>query len=296
LGIFPTGQCVFSVSSIRNLSYTCDRRREGYKVPIISSLMFNAMFNNVSRKKYICYFLASLFNVSYEEIFDSILFVKDRISFYCYDRDSFADYICRINGEVVGVCVCVCESPYDMKRFVQHGFSMSIMTDSPYDRIIQISINNYTFSGNDSSIHCNYFGNAIDDKCFTYSIYLPFIRRKCYNYESLSDFEKAMLVFNETSSLVLDRVCDREILKDYVSCAVDVSKNEISLLYDDFVYLNEQYLYSLKEARDCFYADGVKEGSYEMAKSIAGNLLSSGVSDFTVSKCTGISFDDFLSD
>ncbi len=293
MGIFPSRQCVLSVSAIRDLSYTCDRRRDGYKIPIVSSLMFNAMFNNVSRKNYICYFMASLFNVSYEEIFDSICFVKDRISFYCYDRDSLVDYICKINGEVIGIRICVCESSFDMKRFVQSGVDMSVLTERPYDRIFQISINNYTFSGNASSLHCSYFGN---DKCFTYSIYLPFIRRKCYNYEELEDFEKAMLVFNETSSLILDRVCDREIFKEYVSCAIDVSKNEISSLYDDIVYLNEQHLYYLKEARDVFYEDGVKDGSYEMAKNIASSLFSSGVDELTVSKCTGISFDDILDD
>ena len=48
-------------------AYELKKRYKGYKIPIVSDVMFRTMFYNESRKKYGCYLIASIFNETYNE-------------------------------------------------------------------------------------------------------------------------------------------------------------------------------------------------------------------------------------
>lgn len=292
----------YNKSDIKDLSYRLDERREGYKIPIISYHMFNVMLNNESRKQFICYFISSLLNAKYNEVFNSIRFIKNKIVFRkSEDSNGEVDFICNINKEVVGIELGVCENSKDTEDnivFSTMKFGMGLSNKSIYDidRLILININNYTYLGNDKTINkCTmrdkdtYYGN---DSIEFINIYLPVIRQKCYNFNLLTRWEKALLVFNETSDAILSRICDKPIYKEYVKVAKEASQKEISLAYDRVVYEEKQYLNEIKNSRDDGYYEGLDEGLFEAKKSIAKRLLSYGVSKNIICKCTDYTFEE----
>jgi hypothetical protein len=286
----------YNKPDIKDLSYRLDERRDGYKIPIISEYMFNVMLNNESRKQFICYFISSLLGAKYDEVFNSIRFIKNKIVFRkSEDSNGEVDFVCRINKEVVGIEIGVCENSRDTENnivFSTLKFGMGLSNKSTYniDRLVLINLNNYSYYGNEKSINkCTmkdrdvYYGN---DSLEFINIYLPVIREKCYNFGFLTRWEKTLLVFNETSDSVLSRICEKSIFKEYVICAKEASQSEISLAYDRVVCEEKEYLNEIKSSRDDGYFEGMEEGLFEAKKSIAKRLLSYGVSSNIVCKCT----------
>lgn len=289
-------------SDIKDLSYRLDERRDGYKIPIVSEYMFNAMINNESRKQFICYFISSLLGANYDEVFNSIRFIKNKIVFRkSEDSNGEVDFICKINKEVVGIEIGVCENSRDTENnivFSTFKFGMGLSNKSIHniDRLILINLNNYSYFGNEKSINkCTMkdrdacYGN---DSLEFINIYLPVVREKCYNFVFLTNWEKILLVFNETSDSVLSRICDNSIFNEYVSCAKEASQTEISLAYDRIVYEEKEYLNEIKNSRDDGYYEGMEEGIFEAKRSIAKRLLSYGVSSNIVCKCTDYTHED----
>lgn len=60
-------------------AYVKKEYTKGYKIPIISDTMFETMINNESRKKYAVLIIASVLKRDYDEIYDSIEYVKNKL-------------------------------------------------------------------------------------------------------------------------------------------------------------------------------------------------------------------------
>ncbi|MGM9879189.1 MAG: PD-(D/E)XK nuclease family transposase, partial [Bacilli bacterium] len=105
-----------------------------------------------------------------------------------------------------------------------------------YELVIQININNFTFQGNDKIMEeyslRNEEGETLTEKLRFIYIYLPNIKKKCYNGEKLSVLERLLLTFNEEENLKVITKGDK-IMEDYVKEAKDASaKDEVIGLYD----------------------------------------------------------------
>lgn len=59
----------FTISKVN--SYKLKELKKGYKIPIVSDVMFHTMINNEKRKKYVCYLISLVLERSFEEIYNS---------------------------------------------------------------------------------------------------------------------------------------------------------------------------------------------------------------------------------
>lgn len=60
-------------------AYILKEHRKGDKIPIVSDTMFHVMLNNESRKKYAAYFISLVLNIEYNKIYDSLIFMKNKL-------------------------------------------------------------------------------------------------------------------------------------------------------------------------------------------------------------------------
>ena len=153
-----------------------------------------------------------------------------------------------------------------------------------YETVIQININNFTFEGN-SKIKEEYSlrneeGEKLTEKLKFIHIYLPNIRKKCYNKEKLNVLERLLLAFNEEENLSDITKGDR-IMEEYVKESIKASQDEEVIgLYDKELHLEKLRLSELKEARE----KGIEQEKIEIAK----NMLSKNIDISVISECTGL--------
>ena len=118
-------------------------------------------------------------------------------------------------------------------------------------------------------------------------IYLPNIKKKCYNKEKLSVLERLLLTFNEEENLSDITKGDR-IMEEYVKDAKEASiKDEVIGLYDKELHLEKLRLSELSEAKE----EGIKTRNMEIAK----NMLKDEVDISVISKYTGLSKEEIAS-
>ena len=173
-----------------------------------------------------------------------------------------------------------------------------------YETVIQININNFTFEGN-SKIKEEYSlrneeGEKLTEKLKFIHIYLPNIRKKCYNKEKLNVLERLLLAFNEEENLSDITKGDR-IMEEYVKESIKASQDEEVIgLYDKELHLEKLRLSELKEAREKGIEQGIEKGieqgiekgieqgieeeKLEIAKELLNNNIQVGI----IMKSTGL--------
>ena len=169
---------------------------------------------------------------------------------------------------------------------------------------IQININNFIFEGTKDSIET--YGiiredgkKWLTDKIIIINIYLPIIKEKCYNKEKLSEFEKLLLVFNETDNKTLNNLKEgNKIMEEYVKDAISASKDdEIIGLYDKELHDEMLKNTMIDNASIKGYEEGKKEGKEEGKKEgitqkqieIAKNMINDGLEIEKIAIYTGLS-------
>ena len=271
--------------------------KKGERIPIVSDTMFHVMLNNSSRKQYSAYLIALVLNLDYEKVYDSLIFVNNKLDREKYkDSSKTVDFVCRLNGKIIGIELNNNSSKASLERNISYAADLykSKMVSGEkynYETVIQININNFTFEGNSKIMEeyslRNEEGEKLTEKLKFIHIYLPNIRKKCYNKEKLNVLERLLLAFNEEENLSDITKGDR-IMEEYVKDAKEASiKNEVIGLYDKELHLEKLRLSELNEARE----QGIEQEKIEIAK----NMLNSELDISVISECTGLSKEEIES-
>ena len=295
-------------------AYVLEEPKKGYKIPIISDTMFLAMINNEKRKKYASYLIAQVLDIDYDEVYNSIVFIKEKLDQDSYkEKGKTVDFVCRINGEIIGI-----EMNNNNKVKPQLERNISYAADLyksdlhkgevyHYNKVVQININNFSFEGNNEVIERymlrNEKGEIFTDKIEFIHIYLPNIKRKGYN--KVNKLEKLLLVFNESFDKSKELAKGDRIMEEYVKESTDTSyDDEIIGLYDKELHLEKLRLSELelekaeareeglKEGREEGLEQGIEQGERKKQIEIAKNMLELGIDLETIEKATGLSRKD----
>ena len=271
--------------------------KKGERIPIVSDTMFHVMLNNSSRKQYSAYLIALVLNLDYEKVYDSLIFVNNKLDREKYkDSSKTVDFVCRLNGKIIGIEMNNNSTKEALERNISYAADLykSKMVSGEkynYETVLQININNFTFEGNNKIMEeyslRNEEGEEFTKKLKYIHIYLPNIKKKCYNKEKLSVLERLLLTFNEEENLSDITKGDR-IMEEYVKDAKEASiKDEVIGLYDKELHLEKLRLSELSEAKE----EGIKIRNMEIAK----ELLNNNVSLDIIMKSTGLSKEEIES-
>ena len=273
-------------------AYVKKEYTKGYKIPIISDTMFETMINNESRKKYAVLIIASVLKRDYDEIYDSIEYVKNKLDKQLdIEKGREVDFICKLKDEYIGIEM---NNNYSKEAYERNiSYAMGIYKSKEirgsrysFNKVIQININNFTFENNNKEVEeyalRNQDGEYLTEKIKIINIYLPNIRKKYYNKEELNELDKVMLVLNEEDNNNLSKLYKGErVMEDYIKDAKRASINDdIVGLYDKELHeelLRNTELYNAKQK-------GIRENKIETAK----NMLKESISIDIISKVTGL--------
>ena len=269
---------------------------KGYKIPIVSDTMFDTMINNESRKKYAALIISSVLERDYNEIYNSIEYVKNKLDKQLdIEKGREVDFICKLKDEYIGIEM---NNNYSKEAFERNiSYAMGIYKSKEirgskysFNKILQINLNNFTFENNNREVEeyalRNENGEYLTEKIKIINIYLPNIRKKYYNKEELNELDKVMLVLNEEDNNNLSKLYKGEkVMEDYVKDAKRASiSDDVVGLYDK--ELHEELLRNteLYNAEQKGIKQGIKENKLETAKA----LLKEKISIDIISRTTGL--------
>ena len=174
--------------------------------------------------------------------------------------------------------------------FRLHGGGMKVGDEDHYESCLQININNFTFEGKTEVldeymiVNLNNSEEIYTNKVHIFNIYLPNIRKKDYN--SLEDYEKLLLIFNEEDDEILDMLSEGDdIMKEYIMDSKNASEqDEVIGMYDK--ELNDEMLKraEIRENRE--------EAALESKRETALNFIKENIDLTIISKCTGLSLEE----
>ena len=288
----------------KKYAYEKKQYTKGYKIPIISDAMFEAMINNESRKKYAALIISSALKRNYEEIYNTIEYVKNKLDKQReIEKGREVDFICKLKDEYIGIEMNNNYSKESYERNISYCmdiYKSKEIRGSKYDfnKVVQININNFTFEGNNKEVEeyalRNEEGEYLTEKIKIINIYLPIIRNKYYTGDSLNELDKIMLIFNEEDDKELSNLYEGdELLMEYVKDAKVASINDdVVGLYDKELHeelLRNTELYNAEQKGIALgekkgLAIGEKKGIMETAK----KFLKEKVDIDIISKCTGL--------
>lgn len=152
-----------------------------------------------------------------------------------------------------------------------------------YSPVIQFNLNNFAFEGNDKVVDKyvlqNEEGIRLNNKLIFIQIYIPNLRRKCYNEgkDNLSKEERCALALIERD-IELSKALGKgdAVMEEYVREKEEVSNEE---------FFGESYdkEWALKD-------EGKQEGKEEEKLEIASALLKKGIDIQTIAECTGLNW------
>ncbi len=284
----------------RKNCYELKTLKEGERIPLVSSTMFETMLNNESRKQYVCYLLSLVLKKDMKQIMKNITFVKQELNKENYHHSKkTVDLVCQLGKDIYNVELNNNMEKEGLERNISYAADLykSKMfrgSDYNYQNVLQINLTNFTFKGNESCEE-EYFlrdenGKILTDKIRIIYFYLPKIREKFYNKDNLSEVEKLLLVFNEQSSTYLDELMEgNKVMKEYFEESNETSKKEeIIGLYDKELYDEAMEYHRLRHARE----DGMEEGEKKKSLEIAKNMLKKNMEINFISECTGLSIEE----
>ena len=278
------------------------------------SLILLVLLTNENRKQYASYFFAHFLGKDYDEIYNSIKFVKTELDKDIdSERAKRVDFICKLDNEYVLLEMNNKSSASVLERNIMYTAKIyghrkkkkekennenENEKKYQYNRVISINLNNFNFKGNKKVVQKFLFkdddGKVYTNKIQIYNIYLPLIKKKYYNGCKLSKFEEILLIFNENNEKLLNKLSEDDvIMKEYIKEATDASADGewAALEYDkelhDMMIQNEL----IDEAKEAGLKAGKKIGIEERNLEIAKNLLKKKIDISIVSECTGLSME-----
>lgn len=281
-----------------NYVYKLNDYQKEDKKPIVSDIMFHTMFNNESRKKYICFFLSNILNISYRKIYDKIIFANvtlDKIGYY--ESKKIVDLLVKIDDEYINVEM----NSYYSKNRIYRNFhyltkifskDMRIGSKYKYNKVIQININNYNMEDKkEEYMMRTKKGKELMKEFEIINISLPKIRKKMYNKEKLSKLEKFLLIANEKDEELCKFLAgDEKIMNEYLEESKKVSKEE-NLLNEYTKEQEDEMIYNLdmkdtyEEGKEKGISQGISQGKLETAKLMKQNNVDINI----ILRCTGLS-------
>ena len=266
--------------------------KEGEKISIVSDSMFKTMFQNEKRKKYSCKFLSYFIDVSYEDLLKNLHLEKNELDKNKEKEKGLrCDYVAKIDDVKINIELNNNSDVSVMERNIEYANRLyeSKRGKYEYNQVIQFNINNFSFEGNEKIIDIyrmqNEEGLRLHNKIIIVQIYLPNLRKKCYDLGvgKLNELEKYLLVLIEPN-IEYSKMIGKgiEIMEDYVDDARYASSDEGLLRsYDkEQAYKDECY----KEGREF----GFNEGKIEIAK----EMLKDKVEIATIAKYTGLTIEE----
>ena len=277
--------------------------KEGEKPSIMSDTMFKTMFFNQNRIKYSCKFFSYFLEVSYEDLLMNLKLVKNELDKEKEQtKGERCDYVALINDTYLNIEVNNNSGVEIMYRNVEYAFKqyaskIKVGTkihqkdsngEDYYMSVIQFNLNNFSFEGNDKIIDIytlqNKEGVTLNDKIIIIQIYIPNLRKKCYNEgtKELSELERYLLTMVEPNFTKAGEIAKGfEIMEEYVDESAKVITDiNFGESYDKEWALKDEYL-----------REGMKQNKVEIAK----NMLKDGLSIESISKYTNLSHEEIES-
>ena len=299
-------KCTLDKEISRINSYPLLDYYKGYKIPIVSDSMFKTMINNESRKEYICYLIALVFDEDYDDIFKNTEFIKNNVDKHKEEESNkTVDLLCKIKGMILNVEVNNNASKASLERnlyymFSLYGANMKKKSKYNFNKTVQLNLNNFSFKGkNDVLEECyitniNHIPKDKDDfdiyssKIRIINIYLPNIKKREYN--KLELYEKLLLIFNENDNELLNDLSKGdEIMERYVKESKEASeKDEVIGMYNKEIHNERLRLAEIDEFQEKGFKEGVRETKIETAK----KMLQKNYDISDISECTGLSIEE----
>ena len=167
--------------------------KEGEKPSIVSDSMFKTMLFNQNRIKYACKLISYFVDIPYEELLKNLKFVKNELDKeHLDDSNQRSDFVAFIHGTYINIEMNNNSNLNYMERNYQYvdklyGNKIKIgSSKNPnYMPVLQINFNNFALKGIDKIFDIyamrNDEGILMNDKKIIVQIYLPNLRKKCYN-------------------------------------------------------------------------------------------------------------------
>ena len=288
-------KAIFDRPIDRTWSYNLTDYEKGEMLPLVSDTMFEVMFNNESRKKYVSFFLAKLLEKDFKEVFNNLKFEKEKLDKEnYYDKGKVVDLVCSIDEKVYNIEMNNNTTKERLERNIDYMGrlygSLKRSDKYNYNDVLQVNINNFNFKGNKEEIQKVFLmteeGEVLTNKIKIINIYLPLIKRKLYNKSELTDVEKLLMIANEKDSKDLENIMEgNKLMEEYRSDAYDSSQEEEILgLYDkekEDEWLRKAEVYGARE-------DGIKQGIEQTKIENAKNLIKKGVDLKIISEAIGL--------
>ena len=266
---------------------------ENEKPSILSNTMFKTMLYNTKRLKYSAKLISYFIDVTYEELLSSMKLVKNELDKYYNDsKEERSDFVAEVGDTKINIEINNNDSIETMERNMEYAHRLYAERvkigesyKDKYNQVIQLNLNNFAFKENDKIIDIYSFQNdcgiVLNKKIIIIEIFVPNLRKKCYNLgkESLSEAEKYILALVEQDKeFSIDIGGDIDIMIEYVDDAGNVTMGtNFGESYDKEWALKDQ---------------GRREGKIEEKKELALKLHELKVDNNIIIQATGLSIEE----
>ena len=277
-----------------------EERKEDSLIPCVYDRMFKIILGNENRKRNTAYFLSLVLNKDMKEIEDNLeykntILENEKVE----EAQRIVDLIVKIDGKYINVELNNSSTPKKTlnrnidfaNRIFAHKRKQG--TSYEYDKVLQISLNNFYFEGMPLNEIQHNFGYYSDDHKYKMTdvitfkfFYLPLVKKKYYNGEKLTELEKLLLILtSEHIGDYPDILEGNEMLQNIQKEVYDasVSDEELIAAYNVDVYKEFEAQWKMEEA--------TAKGKSEEKLSIAIAMLKNNISIEMVCNCTGLSIE-----
>ena len=179
--------------------------KEGEKISIVSDSMFKTVFLDSRRIQISAKLLSLIIDNPFEEILANLKFTKNELDKDKNNKKGLrSDYVATLDNSIINIEVNNNGSMEILRRNTEYlnrlyASKLSIGSEYSYQQCLQININNFAIKGFEDTIEYvykkNQYNQVVNDDIIQVNIYLPNIRKKCYNHgkESLTKLERFIL-------------------------------------------------------------------------------------------------------
>ena len=262
----------------RKDSFEIKELKEGEKISIVSDSMFRTLFLNSKRIKNSAKLLSYIIDYDYEEILANLKFTKNDLDKEIEtNKNERCDFVAHLGESIINIEMNNNSKFEDLQRNQEYShrlFSSKIEVGSKYkyNQVIQININNFSFKEYKNTIDYIYLmnqeGKVYTDSIIYVNIYLPNIRRKCYNegIKSLSELEKFLLALSENDIEYSKEISEGDKFMEKLmeeakkACLIlDIHETYDHELANKRAYLEQGREAKEKEAAINFYKNGASK-------------------------------------
>ena len=281
--------------------------RKGEKVSIVSDVMFKTMFQNSSRMKYSAKLISYFVDVSYEELLEKLRLTQNE-----FDKDKYytkgerGDYVADFEGINLNIEINNNFKEYVFDRNLEYVFKlynqkvmMNKRIDSyKYTSVVQLNFNNFYYKElMDKPIDIfsiNNGGVKLTNKIVIVQIYLPLLKKKCYDkgVEGLSEQERFILALYEMNLEDSKKIGGSiDIMNDYINTSEEVMEDvSFGESYDkELAAAEANYEDGFEQGRKQGHSEGIKEGISSNKVEIAKKMRNKGYDIETIEELTNLS-------